>query len=382
MNIPRHPRPTCDDLIFLPLLDLDLSFLQNIYEMKTWWWLLFLPTIPSIFSTTTALQQQQQQANMARWVVVSGSNRGVGMGICRQVLACDPHAHVVVTARQVNQAEAVREDLQQQYCRNADESFPSRVHAHALDVTDEASCLALADYVASQDGFHKNNHHPTNPPLTLVNNAGVAYDLPWFPIPWPAHAAAQTLQVNLWGAERLTRAFLPLLRPSSDGRVVNVSSGGGRANLRKMAAPNRDKLLDNETLTWSDVENMAHTFIRDYEHAATVAAQSVDDGDTKQLPFLSPSGFWLQSYGFSKACLGAYTQLLARQYNNDLLAVACSPGFIATDMSSSYPQYDTLKTIDEGGAFVAHLATADRSTLQNGVFYQPDKGVVPFVADA
>jgi NAD(P)-dependent dehydrogenase (short-subunit alcohol dehydrogenase family) len=34
--------------------------------------------------------------------------------------------------------------------------------------------------------------------------------------------------VNLFGAWRLTRAMLPLLRASGHGRIVNVSSGGGQ----------------------------------------------------------------------------------------------------------------------------------------------------------
>eukprot|EP00977_Amphora_coffeiformis_P024796 scaffold17205_cov186-Amphora_coffeaeformis.AAC.13 len=114
---------------------------------------------------------------MPRWVVVSGSNRGVGLGICRQVLAADPDAHVVVTARQVPQAEDVLNQLEQHYCGSSDNSNEdlSRVHAHALDVTDEASCRALADYVASQDGFQNNDNDHPNPPITLVNNALVPH---------------------------------------------------------------------------------------------------------------------------------------------------------------------------------------------------------------
>ena len=55
--------------------------------------------------------------------------------------------------------------------------------------------------------------------FTLVNNAGFAADLPWFPSPWPASAASQTLAVNLYGAERLTRVLMPQLLAASDGRV-------------------------------------------------------------------------------------------------------------------------------------------------------------------
>ena len=46
----------------------------------------------------------------------------------------------------------------------------------------------------------------------------------------------------------------------------------------------------------------AGTFTAEYEAAA--AAQT----EETPLPFLSPTGWWLQSYGFSKACIGASAQ--------------------------------------------------------------------------
>lgn len=207
--------------------------------------------------------------------------------------------------------------------------------------------------------------------MSLINNSGVAYDLPWFPTPWPKHAAADTVAVNLYGAERLTRTLL----------LLNVSSGGGRANMSKMSESNRKKLMD-DSIRWNDIRTMADMFVQEYEDAATLAIEATSPNANgkhcEQLPFLSPSGFWLQSFGFSKACLGSYTQILARQHPS-ILSICCSPSFIATDMSKTYPKYDTLKTIDEGGAYVSDLAIGqDKESLQNGVFYQPGEGVVPF----
>ena len=311
----------------------------------------------------------------SRLVVVSGASRGVGVGICRQVLRSDPAARVVVTARTLAQAEAVRDEL------NSDREgeAPPRAHAHCLDVADAASCGALAGAVAS------GTFGPVPPgcPLTLVCNAGVALDLPWFPTPWQPSAATSTLDVNLFGSERLTSAFLPRLLDSTDGRVIFLSSGGGRANMRRMAEDRRSALLDPD-ISWDDIEGMAATFVAEYEEAASAAIEG-GEGGAKDLPHLSPSGYWLQSYGFSKACLGAYCTLLNQKHSRDgLLSVACSPGFIATDMSRTYPKYDTLKTIDEGGEVVAWLATSGREEgegLKGGVFYTPEREAVSWVAD-
>ena len=100
----------------------------------------------------------------------------------------------------------------------------------------------------------------------------------------------------------------------------------------------------------------------------------------KRLPFLAPSGLWLQSYGTSKSLMGSYASILARKHPS-LLSITCSPGFIATDMSQSYAKYDELKTVDEGGDVIAWLSTETKEKMQSGVFYQPDHKAVGFVAD-
>ena len=151
-----------------------------------------------------------------RLVVVSGASRGVGVGICRAVLSLDTSAEVVVTARSLDQAKVVRDELNKDIHSGAGR----RAHALQLDVADDASCNAVAAALSKLGA--------ANRPLSVVNNAGVALDLPWFPSPWPVSAATDTLAVNLYGAERLTRALLPQLRSSVDARVVFISSGGGK----------------------------------------------------------------------------------------------------------------------------------------------------------
>lgn len=295
---------------------------------------------------------RMMMATSNRLIVVSGASRGVGVGICSQLLKQDPTAQVVVTARVQQQAAAVATQL------------GDRCHPLQCDVTNDASCEALVAALG-----------PINDrPFTLVNNAGVAHDLPWFPSPWPASAASSTLAVNLFGAERLTRALLPRMLASSDGRVVFVSSGAGRANMKKMDAENRARLLSGG-LKWEDVAELAARFTSEYEAAATAQASGA------QLPYLSPSGLWLQSYGFSKACLGALCAILSRAHPS-LLSVACTPGFVRTDMSNTYTGQSKLKTIEEGGETPAWLACcADRAILESGSFYQPDHVKVDWEAD-
>jgi len=87
-----------------------------------------------------------------------------------------------------------------------------RVTQHALDVADRAAVAAFPAIVSAQHGAVD----------VLVNNAGVALggtfdmvseeDFDWL------------FNINFHGVVRMTRAFLPLLRASTDARLVNISS--------------------------------------------------------------------------------------------------------------------------------------------------------------
>ena len=301
-----------------------------------------LPLVPLIAMTSCP-----------RLVVVSCCGScGVGLGIARQVLAQDTAAEVVVMARSLERASSISTEL------------GARAHAVQCDVTSDESCAAAAAAVRDLGGAEL---------LALVNNAGFAADLPWFPTPWVAGTASATLAVNLFGAERLTRALLPQLLAAEDGRAVFVSSGGGRMNMRRMGEARRSQLLATGTLAWDDIVALAAAFTAEYESAA--AAQTPD----APLPILSASGLWLQAYGFSKACLAAYCQVLARE-RPSLLCVTCSPGWVKTEMSSTYAGDAVLRSVDEGGEVAAWLACGERRELSTG-FYQPDRSRVSWVAD-
>ena len=87
-----------------------------------------------------------------------------------------------------------------------------RITRHLLDVADPA---AVAAFPAAVTEVHPGVD-------LLVNNAGVALggtfeevseeDFEWL------------FAINFWGVVRLTRVFLPMLKASDDGRIVNLSS--------------------------------------------------------------------------------------------------------------------------------------------------------------
>ena len=85
----------------------------------------------------------------------------------------------------------------------------------ALDVTDESSMRAAVDAAGPID--------------VLVNNAG--YGLYGTVEQLPMAEIRRQFETNFFGLVRLTQLVLPGMRAAGSGRILNVSSMGGRATL-------------------------------------------------------------------------------------------------------------------------------------------------------
>jgi NAD(P)-dependent dehydrogenase (short-subunit alcohol dehydrogenase family) len=95
-----------------------------------------------------------------------------------------------------------------------------------LDVTDEAQIAAALESVGDA------------PLAGLVNNAGLAVAAPLEYV--PLDELRRQFEVNLIGQVAVTQAFLPALRRAG-GRIVNVSSIGGRVAVPLLAPYNASK---------------------------------------------------------------------------------------------------------------------------------------------
>jgi NAD(P)-dependent dehydrogenase (short-subunit alcohol dehydrogenase family) len=134
-----------------------------------------------------------------RVALVSGANRGIGAEIARE-LAAEHGFLVFAGARRPDDVDRI-----------------DGVEPIQLDVTNEATVDTARDRIASDPGRLD----------VLVNNAGV-YGDPIGAAEYDLDRAHEVLEVNTFGPWRLIEAFLPLLRESSQPRVVNVSSGAGQ----------------------------------------------------------------------------------------------------------------------------------------------------------
>jgi NAD(P)-dependent dehydrogenase (short-subunit alcohol dehydrogenase family) len=147
-----------------------------------------------------------QENNRIALVTGVGRAEGIGFEVCRQ-LASQPMT-VLLTARSADQARKLAGALQ---------AAGIDVRPYALDVTAPESVQQLAETIEREFGRLD----------VLVNNAaGVA---PYGEVAATADlATAQAvLETTLLGSWRVCQRMLPLLRASTSGRIVNVSSGAG-----------------------------------------------------------------------------------------------------------------------------------------------------------
>jgi NAD(P)-dependent dehydrogenase (short-subunit alcohol dehydrogenase family) len=146
---------------------------------------------------------------MAGKVVVTGASTGIGEATAHHLkrLGFEVRAGV----RKLEDAERLR---------------VAGIEPLTLDVTDSQSIAACRFEVG--DG----------PLAGLVNNAGVAVSGPVEFV--PIDELRRQLEVNLIGQVAVTQAFLPQLRQAR-GRIVNVSSIGGRVALPLMSPYNASK---------------------------------------------------------------------------------------------------------------------------------------------
>jgi NAD(P)-dependent dehydrogenase (short-subunit alcohol dehydrogenase family) len=147
------------------------------------------------------------EKSMPNSILVTGSNRGIGLALTRQLLL---RGHrVIATCRQAEAASELRE---------SEVPAGAELDIQLLELTSESSVTALATHI----------HLKYSALDVLVNNAGVLIDREnhsLLDLDW--QQLADTLETNLLGTMRVTRALWPLLQSGTNSRVINISSGAG-----------------------------------------------------------------------------------------------------------------------------------------------------------
>jgi len=219
--------------------------------------------------------------------LVTGATRGIGLETVRQLAQAG--VHTLLAGR--DRGRAVEAALKLQA-----EGLP--VEAIALEVTDAASIAEAVEEVGQRHGRLD----------ILVNNAGIAIDdAGKKPSEQTLDTWHKTFDTNVFALVAVTQAFLPLLRRSPAGRIVNVSSILGSLTLHSdPASPIYD--------------------------------------------------FKIPAYNASKSAVNSYTVSLAYELRDSTIKVnTIHPGYVKTDMNAGGGEID----IPEGAKSSVELALID-----------------------
>ena len=134
--------------------------------------------------------------------LITGSSRGLGRALAEAVLAAGHK--LLATARNPNQLS----DLVERHGDN--------IRAVALDVTEERAAIAAVQLAV--DTFGRLD--------VLVNNAGYGNLAPIEDTTSEDFRAQ--VETNLFGVVNLTKAAIPVMRRQGSGRILQISSVGGR----------------------------------------------------------------------------------------------------------------------------------------------------------
>ena len=150
--------------------------------------------------------------NEKKIALVTGGNRGLGLGICDAL--AKRGIKVILTAREEAKG---RQGVNSLLEINGDVIF------HQLDVTKEQSILKLTKYIENNSGYID----------ILVNNAGMISEED-FRQPGSQlslDVVKQTMEVNFYGALRVTQALIPLIKRAGGGRIINISARNSLPNF-------------------------------------------------------------------------------------------------------------------------------------------------------
>ena len=165
-------------------------------------------------------------SNTSKIVLITGATAGIGRFTALH-LAKRGH-HVIASGRKVAELAKLREEAAAIVLPNGDKA---KLDTVILDVTSQTSIAAAEIEVEKLTNGRGLD--------VLVNNAG-------FGILGPTSEIGDSdmrrqYETNVFGLMNVTRAFLPKMRERRSGRIVNISSLGGRITLPYFGVYNSTK---------------------------------------------------------------------------------------------------------------------------------------------
>jgi len=222
--------------------------------------------------------------------LITGANKGIGLEVVRQLASRG--WRVFLTGRSLASV------------RKAASPLGSSVVPVPLDITSRIS-IEAAFSVVSQAVQHLD---------VLINNAGILDHDEGSVFELHPQRLRRMFETNTIGALLVTQTFLPMLRKSVSGRIINVSSGAGQ---------------------------------------------------------LSDMGTWAPAYSISKTALNGVTGQFAAALRDSNIAVnSVCPGWVKTDMGGD----EAPLSVEQGADTIVWLATEAPQSM-TGLFVRDRKPI-------
>ena len=164
--------------------------------------------VGAFVAARAALRNRRAISLRAKSVIVTGGSRGLGLVLARELVR--EGARVAICARDEEELERAVEDL---------DALGGEAIALECDVTDRVQVEAMVRAVRHRFGGVD----------VLINNAGVIQVGPAERMGLEDYEEA--MLTHFWAPLYTTMAVLPLMRARGAGRIVNISSIGGKIGL-------------------------------------------------------------------------------------------------------------------------------------------------------
>ncbi|MEO2074070.1 MAG: SDR family NAD(P)-dependent oxidoreductase [Bacillus sp. (in: firmicutes)] len=236
---------------------------------------------------------------MTKFAFVTGANKGIGYETVRQLAEKD--YHVFLGARNAELGQKAVQSLGM-----------SNVSFVQVDISNTQSI---------QDSVN-NILEVTDHLDLLINNAGIALDFNILPSELTVETLRQEFDVNFFGTFQMIQAFLPLVKKTPNGKIINLTTD--------------------------------------------MASQTMfDNGDVHPLNILG--------YNSSKTAVNALTLSFGKEFGtNGPEILGITPGFTTTDLNGNAPGG---KTPAEGAQIIVKYALSE--TNYNGKILNQN-GIIPW----
>ncbi len=152
-------------------------------------------------------------------VTGAGKKTGIGYAIARKLAACGVNIVIADIGKQQEdpgQVSTATSGEMEQIAADLSGRFEVEAMAVTLDVTDSASVARMIKETERFEAIH-----------FLVNNAGASFGVPNAVENYDESAWLKTIDVNLHGVFRVSKAVLPVMKKTG-GCIINIASRAGK----------------------------------------------------------------------------------------------------------------------------------------------------------